>query len=245
MWQFARDDERWGQWQIQIKVKDTDLTKEGDQSKQIKFPNLAESIAEMEGQLLAIQSTVEALLPIQTKALIESGMARQEAMKGYLAAKTLIKYFAFKTAEKDFKYPMTFTIGAEKISDLIEESEGHVVGLDYEEKETARDIFADLLQAAAIIRAVHWQKLDPKKNTKLQLLELLKGSVNLAASLADKSTEGESKSENWEDFTDRVQDGFRNSTGISDIQNPYGRTPDRRPRIRQIGDNISQAGGNN
>jgi hypothetical protein len=252
MWNFKRDDERWGQWEIQIDVKDSDLTKEGDQGKSIKFPNLAESVAEMEGQLLSLLTNVEALVAIQTKCLVESGMARQEAIKGYLASKAIIKYMAFKSTEIDVSVPMTFTAGAESISALIKESEGHIKGTDYVEKETLRDILLDLLQAAAVIRAVHWQKIDTKTDTKSQLLGLLKGSVDLANSFTkpkgtDADGDGNGKfdpAQNFEDFIDSAEDGFTNSTGITDIQNPYGKTRDRRPRIRQIGDNISQAGGN-
>jgi hypothetical protein len=47
-WQFQRDDERWGKWQVEIDIKDSDITKEGDQEKQIKLPNLAESVAEFQ-----------------------------------------------------------------------------------------------------------------------------------------------------------------------------------------------------
>jgi hypothetical protein len=251
-WQFERDDERWGQWEVQIDIKDADITKEGDQKKTIRLPNLAESIAEFEGQLLSIMTNVDALVALQVKNLAESGMARQEAIKGYLASKAIIKYMAFKATETDVPVPMTFTAGAETISALLEESEGHIKGTDYVEKETLRDVYLDLLQAAAIIRAVHWQKIDTKTDTKSQLLNILRGSVDLAASIANPQNlngDGGEKTfnpeNNFEDFIDSVEDGFRKTTGITDIQNPYGKTPDRRPRIRQIGDNISQAGGNN
>jgi|GEM_PF-1327647 len=251
-WQFERDDERWGQWQVQIDIKDSDITKEGDQKKTIKLPNLAESIAEFEGQLLSIMTNVEALVALQVKTLAESGMARQEAIKGYLAAKAIIKYMAFKSTEVDVPVPMTFTAGAETISTLLEESEGHIKGTDYVEKETLRDVYLDLLQAAAIIRAVHWQRIDTKTDTKSQLLGLLKGSVNLAAAIAKPQVSSENggaektfdPEKDFEDFIDSVEDGFRSTTGITDTQNPYGKSPDRRPRIRQIGDNIAQAGGN-
>jgi hypothetical protein len=247
-WQFRRDDERWGQWVVQIDVKDADLTKEGDQGKQIKFPNLAESIAELEGQMLSVMANVDALVAMQVKTLAESGMARQEAIKSYLATKAIIKYMAFKSTEIDVSVPMTFTPGGETISELIKESEGHIKGTDYVEKETFRDICLDLLQAAAITRAVHWQKIDSRSDTKTQLLNLLKGTVDLAGLVANpkKGSDEEKKfdpAKNFEDFIDSVEDGFRDTTGISDIQNPYGRTPDRRPRIREIGDNLSEAGG--
>jgi hypothetical protein len=248
-WQFERDDERWGQWKVEIDIKDSDITKEGDQKKQIKLPNLAESIAEFEGQLLSIMTNVDALVALQIKTLAESGMARQEAIKAYLATKAIIKYMAFKSTEVDTPIPMTFTAGAETISELLKESEGHIKGTDYIEKETFRDICLDLLQAAAITRAVHWQRISTKTDTKSQLLSILKGSVDLAASIT-KPLNGEGGEKpfdpenNFEDFIDNVEDGFRNTTGISDIQNPYGKPPNRRPRIRQIGDNISQAGGN-
>jgi len=156
---------------------------------------------------------------------------------------------AFKATETDVPVPMTFTAGAETISALLEESEGHIKGTDYVEKETRRDVYLDLLQAAAIIRAVHWQRIDTKTDTKSQLLGILKGSVDLAASIQSPNGGNNEKTfdpeNNFEDFIDNVEDGFRNTTGISDIQNPYGKPPNRRPRIRQIGDNISQAGGNN
>jgi hypothetical protein len=251
-WQFQRDDERWGRWQVELDIKDSDITKEGDQKKSIKLPNLAESVAEFQGQLLSIMTNVDALVALQVKNLAESGMARQEAIKGYLASKAIIKYMAFKATETDVPVPMTFTAGAETISALLEESEGHIKGTDYVEKETLRDVYLDLLQAAAIIRAVHWQKIDTKTDTKSQLLNILKGSVDLAASIANPQNlngDGGEKTFNpekdFEDFIDSVEDGFRSTTGITDVQNPYGKTPDRRPRIRQIGDNISQAGGKN
>ncbi|MEG4323677.1 MULTISPECIES: hypothetical protein, partial [unclassified Microcoleus] len=131
-WIFKRDDERWGQWEIAIDIKDTDITKEGEQGKTIRFPNLAESIAELEGQILSILTNVEALVALQVKTLAESGIGRQEAMKGYLASKAIIKYLAIKTVEKDFPHPLTYTPGAESIDKLIQESEGHLVGIDYE-----------------------------------------------------------------------------------------------------------------
>jgi hypothetical protein len=251
-WQFKRDDERWGQWEIQIDIKDSDITKEGDQKKSIKFPNLAESVAELEGQILSIMTNVDALVALQVKNLAESGMARQEAIKGYLAAKAIIKYMAFKSSETDVPVPMTFTAGAETISELLKESQGHIKGTDYTEKETLRDVCLDLLQAAAIIRAVYWQRIDTKTDTKSQLLNILKGSVDLASSIAKPAKsngDGEGQAFNpekdFEDFIDAVEDGFRNTTGVTDIENPYGKSPDRRPRIRQIGDNIDQAGKGN
>jgi hypothetical protein len=251
-WQFERDDERWGQWQVELDIKDVDITKEGDQKKQIKLPNLAESIGEFQGQLLSILTNVDALVALQIKTLAESGMARQEAIKGYLAAKAIIKYMAFKSTETDVPVPMTFSPGANSISELLIESEGHIKGTDYTEKETWRDVLLDLLQGSAIIRAVHWQRIDTKKDTKSQLLSLLKGSVNLAISLAKPQSQSENGTEktfdpenNFEDFLDNVEDGFRNTTGVTDVQNPYGKSSNRRPRIRQIGDNISQAGADN
>lgn len=252
MWQFERDDERWDQWEVEINIKDSDITKEGDQEKSIKLPNLAESIAEFEGQLLSIMTNVDALVALQVKTLAESGMARQESIKAYLASKAIIKYMAFNSTETDVPVPMTFTAGAETITELLKESEGHIKGTDYVEKETLRDVYLDLLQAAAIIRAVYWQRIDTKTDTKSQLLSILKGSVNLATSITKPQTPNGDGSEktfdpekDFEDFIDSVEDGFRNTTGITDMQNPYGKPPSQRPRIRQIGNNISQAGKGN
>ena len=211
----------------------------------MKFPNLAESVAEIEGQILSLSANVEALIAITTKNLVESGLGRQEAIKGYLATKSIVKYMAFKTTEIDVDIPACFTPEAQTIHELVNESTIHFKGIDYTEKETLRDIYLDLLQAAAIIRAVHWQRIDTKKDIKGQILEQLRGIAGLAISVKNP-TPGETKpkhTEDFEDFIDTVEDGFRNVTGVADPENPYNRTPDRRPRIRQIGENISQAGG--
>ena len=190
---------------------------------------------------------MDALIAITTKNLVESGLGRQEAIKSYLAAKSIIKYMAFKTTEIDVDIPACFTPQAQTIHELVNESTIHFKGIDYTEKETLRDIYLDLLQAA-IIRAVHWQRIDTKQDTKGQMLERLKGIAGLANSVKNPTLDGETRpkrTENFEDFTDTVEDGFRNVAGVADPENPYGRTPDRRPRIRQIGENISQAGGKN
>jgi len=245
-WTFERDDERWGQWAIQINVKDSDVTTEGDQGKPVKFPNLAESIAEMEGQILSLSTNMDALLAITTKNLAESGLGRQEAIKSYLAAKAIIKYMAFKTTEIDVDIPACFTPGAQTIHELVNESTIHLKGIDYTEKETLRDIYLDLLQAAAIVRAAHWQRIDTKQDTKGQILARLKGIAELSKSVKNPTSDKiqPKRAEDFEDFIDTVEDGFRNVAGIADPENPYGKTPDRRPRIRQIGEDISQAGKN-
>jgi hypothetical protein len=248
MWQFRRDDERWGQWEIEINIKDADLTKEGNQSKSVKFPNLAESVAEIEWQMLSIQANVEALVALSIRNLSESGMARQEAIKGYLASMAIVKYMAFPFKEYDVEIPSTYTPGATLIDKLIVESIIHTKGIDYENKETQRDLILDLLQAAAIIRAVHWRQVDPKKDVKNQILSQLKGSADLSeritnvkAVAADSDTTQKSK-DSWEDKLDQYENGLGFATGIEDANTPYGRDREQRPRIRQIGDNIAQAG---
>jgi len=246
-WQFERDDERWGQWEIQINIKDADLTKEGAQGKSVKFPNLAESVAEIEGQMLSIQTNVEALVALSIRTLAEAGMGRQEAIKGYLASMAIAKYMAFPYKEFDVEIPSTYTPGATSIDKLVVESVVHAKGINYEDKETQRDLFLDLLQAAAITRAVHWRQVNPKSNIKEQILSQLRGSVDLSekitnvkAVVADGDTPP--KKESWEDKLDQYENGFGFSTGIENANTPYGRDRERRPRIRQIGDNIAQAG---
>jgi hypothetical protein len=247
MWNFRRDDERWGQWEIEINIKDADLTKEGNQSKSVRFPNLAESVAEMEGQMLSIQANVEALVALSIRNLSEAGMARQEAIKGYLASMAIAKYMAFPYKELDVEIPSTYTPGATSIDKLIIESVIHTKGIDYEDKETQRDLLLDLLQAAAITRAVHWRQVNPKEDIKRQILSQLKGSVDLSQKITDVKAvvadgSAPQKKESWEDKLDAIENGFGFSTGIEEANTPYGRDRERRPRIRQIGDNIAQAG---
>jgi hypothetical protein len=110
-------------------------------------------------------------------------------------------------------------------------------------------LLLDLLQAAAIIRAVHWRQVDPKNDVKKQILSQLRGSVDLSEKITNVkavAADGDTppKKESWEDKLDQYENGFGFSTGIENANTPYGRDRERRPRIRQIGDNIAQAGKN-
>ena len=175
-------------------------------------------------------------------------MARQEAIKGYLASMAIAKYMAFPYEEVNVPIPSTYTPGATSIDKLITESIVHAKGIDYKNKETLRDVFLDLLQAAAIIRAVHWRQVDPRNDVKKQILSQLKGSAELSEKVTNVkavSVDGETKEkskESWEDELDQYENGFGFTTGIENANTPYGRDRERRPRIRQIGDNIAQAG---
>jgi hypothetical protein len=195
-------------------------------------------------------TNVEALVALSVRNLSESGLARQEAIKGYLASMAIAKYMAFPYKEIDVEIPSTYTPGATSLDKLITESIVHAKGIDYENKETLRDVFLDLLQAAAITRAVHWRQVDPKSNIKKQILSQLKGSAELSEKITNvkaASVDGETKEkskESWEDKLDQYENGFGFATGIEDANTPYGRDRDRRPRIRQVGDNIAQAGKN-
>jgi hypothetical protein len=162
----------------------------------------------------------------------------------------IAKYMAFPYEEVDIPIPSTYTPGATSIDKLIIESIVHAKGIDYKNKETIRDILLDLLQAAAITRAVHWRQVDPKSDVKKQILSQLKGSAELSEKITNVkavSVDGdtnEPRKESWEDKLDQYENGFGFVTGIEDANTPYGRDRERRPRIRQIGDNIAQAGKN-
>jgi hypothetical protein len=92
---------------------------------------------------------------------------------------------------------------------------------------------ADLLQSAAIVRAVFWRKLNAKGNIAQEMADLIKNQSESAETIQNpKNAEGKT---DFDAFIEKVEVGFTNESGASDPNHPYGRDYAERPRIRQLG----------
>lgn len=226
-WYIERFDEIMGQFEIPIEIKDSDPTTPGDQPVGIKLPNVAESIGEMFNLLLQIAINSETLVNMNTRLAIESGMDKQQNFKSYMLTHAIADYLGFKFTEKSHKMPLLFNIGKENLDELLQETEIDVPVAEFEDKTNFHESLHDLLQAAAIIRAVHYRKLDIKGDMKQQIIDLIKGYA--ATNKKDKAED------DFDKFIDDAETGFTNSTGITDSTHPYGKDFSQRPQIREIG----------
>ena len=238
-WYIERFDEIMGQFEIPIEIKDADPATPGAQPVGFKLPNIAESIAEIMGLLLQATINSETLVNLATKNLVQGGQDQQQNFKSYMLLEAVAEYLGFEQNEVKVKMPLLFTPGAESIEDLVKESNIDVAVADYSDKTNLRASLTDLLQAAAIIRAVHWRKLDGKGDIKGQIKDLIKGMAKNVDSI-DKNKKDNGTKDDFDRFLEDVEIGFTNATGATDTEKPYGKNFSERPRIREIGDDISK-----
>jgi hypothetical protein len=172
-WYVERFDELIGQFEIDIEIKDTDLTKEGEQSTTVRLPNIAESIAEMTALLIKASINSELLINICNRTLIEAGQDKQQNFKNYMASLAIIDYLGFAYADAEEKMPLTFTPGETSFDKMLKEAQVPLQVIRYNQKGGLRSQINDLLQAAAIIRAVFWRKIDPKSDIDEQFKQII------------------------------------------------------------------------
>lgn len=239
-WYVERFDEIMGQWEIPIEVKDADPTKPGDQPVGFKLPNMAEAIAEMFGLMLQTSINSETLLNMNTRALLEGGQIKQQGFKNYMMTQAIADHLGFEYKDTKHKIPMLFKIGEEELDKLLQESTLEVAAPEHTDTSDLKTTFNDLLQAAAIIRAVHFRQFDPKGDVKQQLKNLINNLVASGDTMNKQQTDNAGK-DDFDRFLEDAEVGFTNIPGASDSTHPYGRDYNQRPKIREIGTDTSES----
>ena len=261
-WFVSNWEDNLGGWGKEIVVQDTSLTESGDQTTSISLPSMSEAIAEL--VQLSVQNYIngEALLQVATKALIEAGQSKIEAIKGQRMSEAIAEYLGFEQQEKEIDIVLSFnppidegTSGRledfDNLATLLTERTIKVAVMDNTEKIPFSDSLDKLLHAAAVVRAVYWEETGfDNIGSRMKALAVraqeFPNPGELTADLLRKvadSGESEEDGEKLDDFDiwlNRAEGGFIDEAGISDPVNPYGREFDRRPRIRKIGNPNSQ-----
>ncbi|MEH2242354.1 hypothetical protein [Nostoc sp.] len=148
-----RFDEVLGEFEINIQIQGDD-----NKSTTLKLPNLAEAIAEMFTMVIHSNMNNELILNIANRILAESGQIKQTSFKNHSALTALIDYAGFHTEMSVEQMPLTFTPGQKSFNTVLKESSQDVSVIKYTQKETLATAIHTLLQAAAIIRGVHYAK---------------------------------------------------------------------------------------
>jgi hypothetical protein len=243
-----------GRYPIDIEIEDTDLTKEGNQTKKIKLPNIAETLAEMMGMLLVLRSESDATLNATIRALTEAGSAKQMAFMAYEYAKANAEFLGYKGEQKERKIPFAFKPGEVRLDKMLVEGEMSVKGWENEDKDDFNDLIAPLLELAAMWKVANYRKTgagDPKESIKKFLKNAGKLSGDIDAGILlekakaynakdDKDKNPKDLEDDWDKFTEEAEKGFISQPGITDKENPYGRPLEERPRIRDISSDTSE-----
>ncbi|NER49236.1 MAG: hypothetical protein F6J92_21580 [Symploca sp. SIO1A3] len=239
-WFFKRFDEVMGQWEVPIEVKDTDPEKEGNQKEDLILPNLAEAVGEMFGLILQLSINSEVIFTLASKSLVESGQGKSTSTQNNYLLEALLDYLGVDLEAKKDSIPLSFTPGAESLSEFLERKELEVEKPTFGGGATLKESLQDLLHAAAVIRSVYWRQLDNSSEGGLasQIVDLVKkqkeNKTQINKEIDDKD---------WDKFLNDTELGYTNKVGIKDSQNPYNRPFSQRPRILELGDSSDNPGG--
>jgi hypothetical protein len=219
LWQVEQLDGVMGRWPQQIPIP----TPAGPVN--VGMPNMAEAVSELVGMMVSQQVTATQILNTTSRTLAQAGSATQQAHLAHLTAKANAEFLGFESRPSVVDMPLAYTPGQDPFDGLLNESVAKVRGFENADGQDLKSILAELLQAAAIIRAVYWRKLDPRGDLKSQIRQNIRGQGDFV----DEAAAGSGQSEDWEAYLRDVEAGFRSATGED---NPYGRPPGEGPQIR-------------
>lgn len=222
-------DETIGQWEVPIEIKDVDPTQEGDQSKTLKFPNIAELLAELMMVVMQLSINSELHTNIAIRTLTETGQDKKQNFITYKGVESIIDFLGYKIKNKEVKLPMLFTPDKTGFEDILKECELPVSISEYDEELTLQSDLLRFREAAAIIKANNFTKLDPGLDIAEQIMKRL---LSLSGLLKDSTSE--STADDFDEFLSAVEQGFTNSPGVGDPAHPYNRPYEERPRIKRI-----------
>ncbi|MEH2381137.1 MAG: hypothetical protein V7K27_19995 [Nostoc sp.] len=154
-WFAERFDETLGEFEITVQVNNPD---DSGKSQTIHLPNLAEAMAEMFTMMIHTNINNELLLNVTNRTLAECGQIKQSDFKIFNIVNAIVDYLGFHTKIDNEQMPLTFTPGKTSFSSVLVDSTQDVAVIKYKEKETIAAAIHSLLQAAAIIRGVHYAK---------------------------------------------------------------------------------------
>jgi hypothetical protein len=234
-WLLEQLDAVLGHWHQVVEIQDNDLEQSGEQSQKIVLTNVAESITELLSQLVVANVGVKALLNMGSRTLIESSAGKKEAIVNQKLLDAIIDYLGFPSKDTVLEVPILCTLKSandnaseaelrqlESLSSFLEHSVKKVPITEFSGKTNFQEALSDLLNAAAVIRGVLTRKLPTNPDAaKQQLKEQIK--------------EAAKSGEDFDTYLEKVERGFIDSAGISDTSQPYGRSFEQRPKIKEIG----------
>ncbi len=243
-WFIANNDEILGAFPLRIKIKDSDFLQTGEQELNADIPNIAESLTELHQKQLEHEALFSALLGFNARELIEIGSVKKIATQLYYKVETIQDYIGAKIKQVVKKVRFTFSPTyqpsedePDSISKFLENSEPKIQIEEIDDTQSLEKHMAILKRASSLIMAVHGENIDPDDPS--GWVEEIKNAYNILTK-EDKKTDEDGnpdQTDEFKDFLDTIEDGWINTTGITDAVNPWGKDRSQRPKIREIGEN--------
>ena len=264
-WQFKQLDALFGRFPIKIDIEDNDLVQTGAQTAEIRLPNVAETLAELTGKIIQNDAKVNALLNVVMRLMVETATDKLTNVKTHYMVDAITEYINFKDKKSKVKVPFTFDLSKfktegedgelqdlnAKLSDFLQMTEYDVEVDEYDDDTTLEEELRILIEAARIIKAVYFEKIDGGDIDSLKE-SLRQKFTDLADNLFEtegrdagddnfsndpSKTPKERRQEDFDTYLENVEQGFIKEAPDAgrDSTKPFGKPWDRRPRIREIG----------
>ena len=215
LWTIKSFSETLGDTEIKIKLKDADLTQDGDQSQELSYANLGEAVADILGLLLDNKGLSGAIYKASAHGLAQSAVATIAASKTLKIVEDIADFLDYKVEEEEEDIELFLNPTKEDPSEYLDKSTQKFTYPKYKGKNSLSTHLHDLLFAAALIRAQYWHRVDDE------------GFARFEAAVE----EGQS---DLDTYLEKVEQGFPAEPGTVDTSRPYGRPYDERPRIKKI-----------
>lgn len=210
-----------GKWPMEVPIPGANTT--------LAVPNMAEAIAEMFGMMISQQVTAAQILNTSSRTLAQAGSATQQAALASMFAKANAEFLGYEGKPTAVDMPLTYSPGKDPGEGLLEESTAKIKGWENTDGTDLKQILSDLMHAAQIIKAVYWRKLDAKGDFQQQINDQIRGKSDWLDELGKRPTAAQADS--WAQYLKDVEAGFKE---LSKDDNPYGRTEDEAPKIKDL-----------
>lgn len=173
-WFLTQFDLLMGQFPIQIKIEDTDLAKEGNQSLTVEMPNLSEALAETYGLAVSASANADLAINFLMRLASEVIATKNATLITQDYAKANASFLGYRANPKAREVDYSFNPSDMSAFDkFLQNSKGKIVGWSEESKETLIDYLQRLMFSAGIIKAVFMRNKDQVKQLKKELESLM------------------------------------------------------------------------
>lgn len=194
----------------------------------IESPNVSETLQEMMGMLVGLTINSSQIMHTTSRTLHQAGSATQQAHLAHQYGRANAEFLGFEQRSVPVDIPLSYSPGKNPFEGFLGESTQKIRGFQNVDNQDLKSILAELLQAAAIIRAVYWRRLEPGTDFEKQIKDQFKGRRDFVDGNDDQSA----AESDWEAYLNEVEQGFTTQTGDA---TPYGRDASERPKIRDVG----------
>lgn len=218
-WTVRQLDALMGQFPLEIEVKDVDPTQQGNQSRKISLPNMAEYASEMYGLALrsAVNSDTHTSFLMRLAAEVVSIKNASIVTQDYARANA--SYLGYKANTVKRKINYAFNVSKlDNLESILSNCEKEVVGWQDDDENTVQAYLERLMFAAGIIKQVYFRPNSQVDGLTKELAKLL--DVN-----SPENAEDDQKDEDaWRAFLQELNSptgGFnRNSFSVPRVSDP-------------------------